>query len=1111
MIKGIILTTLLCFKVHAAGPAGVKLDGSIGAAAQVLAGPTYNITQNLGKLAGGNLFFSFQYFNIATGQTALYTTTSPGINNVISRVTGGDASTIDGTISLQAAYGAPNFFLINPAGVTFTANAQVNVPASFHVTTADYLKFGDGNFYSDPTKPSTLSAAAPEAFGFLGATRSPVNVLGATLSGGNNGMGDFQIVAGDVTIDGGGGVTLNGVLEPAGISNTGGNIGVTAVGNATAEVPLSGSFTSTDGTVTIRNGGALVTQSGAQSAGGSIEVNAGTLLVDGASLPFNGYFQTGVTTSTNAAGLGTGGAGAVTVNVGDGATLINGGAIGSESLGAGAAGNVSVSARNLAIDGGNLSVFTGVFDQAGSSGSAGNITLNAADAVSIANAGEISSATYGSADAGLMTLRMGSLSIDGADSKYITGIFGIAAPGSTGSAGIVSVNASGGVSLADGGAIATDSYSVGNAGQINLHAGSLSIDGGQQTSGYPGLDGLGTGVFSRGLTLLSGAGGQIDITVDGGTTVTNNGAISAGTAGIGQNAGNIDMSSGTLTMAGGYVTTNTSLFFGSAGEIDINVPGAVSLSDLSAIVDAGTQSLGISLHAGSLSMTGFSTIDVSDVAFTTAPPIVVDVVGSASIADGSELFSFNFPGNAGSISFTANNLTINGKGAPFMTGISNSTYGAGNGGNTYVHVGTLTIDGGNNPYETGISSGASVDPYTTLNTVDTGSGGNIVVEVTGAAQILNGGSISSATQTYGNAGSVKFSAASLSITGSSGSVNDTVISSDSTSGSTGNAGNVDVTVGSLRIDGGGSPNFVGIVSRSLPNSQGSAGNVTVDVSGDAILQDGGRISTTSAATVSDPGSIAAGKIAVVAQQLELNDGQITAASTGNVAAGSIDISFTSALRMDDGTIATSSTQGNGGPIQITGLGIVWLDQSGVTTSVLGKTNGNGGDIRITVPYIVLESGVIQANTTAPKAAGGDVVISAQALIPSFDSYTLGGRLVSVNSATLGQNVVQAAAPDGVSGTLDVTVPSLDLGSALLGLTGTPSTPIALSRSLCTYRQGSSLSTAGRGGLPVSYRDPLWVDLGEAPSGAAVGASRAARNSAPDLPLPLQRFPSVACR
>ena len=201
MIKGIILTTLLCFKVYAAGPAGVKLDGSIGAAAQVLAGPTYNITQNLGKLAGGNLFFSFQYFNIATGQTALYTTTSPGINNVISRVTGGDASTIDGTISLQAAYGAPNFFLINPAGVTFTANAQVNVPASFHVTTADYLKFGDGNFYSDPTKPSTLSAAAPEAFGFLGATRSPVNVLGATLSGGNNGMGDFQIVAGDGDIE----------------------------------------------------------------------------------------------------------------------------------------------------------------------------------------------------------------------------------------------------------------------------------------------------------------------------------------------------------------------------------------------------------------------------------------------------------------------------------------------------------------------------------------------------------------------------------------------------------------------------------------------------------------------------------------------------------------------------------------------------------------------------------------------------------------------------------------------------------------------------------------------------------------------------------------------
>jgi hypothetical protein len=237
-------------------------------------------------------------------------------------------------------------------------------------------------------------------------------------------------------------------------------------------------------------------------------------------------------------------------------------------------------------------------------------------------------------------------------------------------------------------------------------------------------------------------------------------------------------------------------------------------------------------------------------------------------------------------------------------------------------------------------------------------------------------------------------------------------------------------------------------------------------------------------------------------------GQITAASTGNIAASAIDIDYQQTLHMDPSAITTTSNQGNGGPITITGEGILWLQNSSITTSVLGTTNGNGGDIRITVPYIVLDSGVIQANTTAPKASGGNVVISAQALIPSFEYDVLGGNIVNLTSATLGENVVQAAAPDGVSGTLDVTKPTLNLGSVLLGLTGTPSTPIALSRGLCTYRQGSSLSVAGRGGLPVSYRDPLWIDL-DATAGADAGAPPTAQRSESDPPF--QGLSSIACR
>ncbi|MEE9337391.1 MAG: filamentous hemagglutinin N-terminal domain-containing protein, partial [Methylococcaceae bacterium] len=72
----------------------VTLDGSMGAAG-TLPGPDYQITQGVGKLENGNLFHSFGQFNINKTESATFSG-SAGIKNVISRVTGGQASTIDG-------------------------------------------------------------------------------------------------------------------------------------------------------------------------------------------------------------------------------------------------------------------------------------------------------------------------------------------------------------------------------------------------------------------------------------------------------------------------------------------------------------------------------------------------------------------------------------------------------------------------------------------------------------------------------------------------------------------------------------------------------------------------------------------------------------------------------------------------------------------------------------------------------------------------------------------------------------------------------------------------------------------------------------------------------
>ena len=161
--------------------AGIITDTSLGHASQTLSG-NMTISQQMGMVAGANLFQSFQSFNINPGESANFTTSTNGISNVISRVTGGSSSQINGQLSLTpcTGCGAPNFFFINPAGVTFGAGASVNVPEALHVSTADSVKFPDGNYNADLSKISTLSIAPPEAFGFLGNTRATITINGDT-------------------------------------------------------------------------------------------------------------------------------------------------------------------------------------------------------------------------------------------------------------------------------------------------------------------------------------------------------------------------------------------------------------------------------------------------------------------------------------------------------------------------------------------------------------------------------------------------------------------------------------------------------------------------------------------------------------------------------------------------------------------------------------------------------------------------------------------------------------------------------------------------------------------------------------------------------------------
>ncbi len=141
---------------------------------------TYQILETNGQSAGGNLFYSFSHFNIGSGDTASFDLINSW-DNVIARVTGGYETVIDGKLKVDVSAGgwASNFFLINPAGITFGAGSVVDVPGSFYASSANSLNFTDGRFFaSDGTQSSQLSIEAPESFGFLGSEVGALNLNG---------------------------------------------------------------------------------------------------------------------------------------------------------------------------------------------------------------------------------------------------------------------------------------------------------------------------------------------------------------------------------------------------------------------------------------------------------------------------------------------------------------------------------------------------------------------------------------------------------------------------------------------------------------------------------------------------------------------------------------------------------------------------------------------------------------------------------------------------------------------------------------------------------------------------------------------------------------------
>ena len=1004
--------TIVALCTCSAAPwAQISTDGTVGPATD-LAGPDFTIGEDLGRLAGANLFHSFRQFNLGSGESAIFSGPD-SVENVISRVTGGTASSVDGQIS--STMPVADFFLINPAGVVFGPNASLDVGGSFFVSTADTLRFADGDHYSaiEPGSSSSFSVAAPEAFGFLSDTP------GAITSNGSNLRVPFDqnitIAGGELRVNGGsidaprGNLFLTSLASRGEVSLASGatdaeRFGKLMVTNGLLEVDGNGAgdLHLRGGEITISDARLRARNFGDRDARGAITLTADSIVIDDSSLVADVFFDgagAGLrleaeevrilgrsSVGATAFDGGSGGEIAVTAarlvidgegillpagilsladasSSGEGSSIVihagqieilNGGQIASTTLGDGDAGSIDVSTTGLVVVGDDANRPTGISSQSGlfANGDAGSITVNSEDIV-LRFGGQVSSSAefLSAGNAGDISITTDELSAHGEGAAIATGVLSTADPGSLGNAGSITIDAVR-ITLRDGALVSSNTFSDGMAGDVTLQADRIFLAGdGSQ---------LDTGVFSQAGALSRGNAGTVmvdadDVEIrDGAAIAVNSGFLSSG------NAGALDLTAGRLFISG----DGSPFVTGIIGRLEIGSEGAggsltLNLGDLEirdgGVVTSTTFGLG---DAGAIVVAADSILVSGDGAGVST--------GIISQADQGSL------GNGGRIAITAPLIELRQGGA-----ISTATLALGDGGSIEVTSDRLTIAGdGEASLLTGISSGTAEDSL--------GDGGRIGIN---AAQliILPGGTISSQTQGAGR------------------------------------GGDIDVASADLEVQGDTSPFFTGLTSRSEATASGPSGSIIVV--GDILrLTEGATISAASFGKEGDAGDIRV----VASRNLIMNA---------------------------DAAITTQTDNTNGGNIRIEVVNLIDIQDAQVTTAVRAS-DGVGGDIFIDPAFVVLDESVVQADAFAGNA--GNITLVAENIVQSANS------------------AVTASSELAVDGTITIEAPETDITADLAVLTAALIDATALLQQRCAARAGrsaSSLVRAGRGGLPLDPEQP----------------------------------------
>lgn len=968
------IATLLQLLLITAQPlyAGVTLDGTLGVSGSIT-GPNYAITSDLGKQSGTNLFHSFSTFDLIKGDIATFSGPT-NISNIISRVTGGSASSIDGT--LKSTISGANMYFLNPAGIIFGPNASLDLSGSFHVSTADYLKLGtDGRFDVAAPANSVLTTSPPSAFGFVAAKPAGITVNGAGSDYAYSEYGLYglyvktgntiSIIGGDISFNSG---TIDNQTVPFYLMARGGRLNLASVASSgevvieNANLAMNG-FTSLGNILLGANG--IIDLTSSTSTGSS-----GNIYIRGNNLESSSFIIGAFSTDSYIGGN-------IDVRL-DGDLNLDNTAIysgGSQSYKANSA-TISDGSKIIAYGERDITIDTNKFDLVGVDSSiksiyegtnkGGSINLTASDYINIGQGSFISG------NATVLTTTTG-----------------------VGSSGAISLTAPT-ITLKNYADVSSTTTSAGNGGDIIITATDLSIGNGATISGMAGspladvtgksanitiktdtLSMTGGSFYGLDSAAISnncyGSGGCGNITIDAAKSLTMNGnsflqnASITSVSNVGK-AGSILITAPDMTLKNGvYISSSTS--DGQSGEITLT---ADRITFQGGEITTGTSASG---SAGSIFVTAGEKLQVGGNTASTNSVNTVSQIDSLTLGSG----------NAGSISITGKEVVIGSKGRVAVTTEDTTGISTGSGGNISVVSDSLSLDGG------------------TLLAYTKGSGnaGTVDVNAAGSISIVNGGVISSSTYSTGDAGSVKVNADSILIDGQ-GSSSVTGIYDQATSGSSGNAGSIEVTTtgllsllnggvissstystgdagsvkvnaGTLSVDGA----YSGIGAQASADSSGQTGSVNVAAS-EITLSNGGGISISNEAKVLNPELLTPTLLTVTAKTLDINGGTITAETRGNVDAGNVEVKVAEAANITNSGSITSETfaAGIAGSVTVS-AGTLNLSNGGlISTNAQTDSSGNAGNVNIQSSSITLTDNALISSESLGSGKAGNLDIKA---------------------------------------------------------------------------------------------------------------------------------------